>query len=119
MKTLILRHTLTGSRLYLRCAYGFEYRISDMAPLNQTQSVNGAALFRRRAKVEAVRVTRKNIEAVADWCEAEAPFLNYSDEPYIAVPKADNANIGDWVTYDGERFDAYTDHAFEGRYERV
>lgn len=66
-----------------------------------------------RSTREAVQVTAENMEAVAEWCEGTIMKSRYTDEPFIAVAKANIAKPGDWVVKHGSTF-----HTWSSDFER-
>lgn len=76
--------------------------------------------------VEAVRVTDKNIEEVAEWCGGELglaePNRRYIRVSNVSRPLNDRqrqAFVGDWVLRAGNGFKIYTAKAFDRSFEKV
>jgi hypothetical protein len=79
--------------------------------------------------VDAVQVTRENIEEVAKWCMGDIRTQEQGPENesdlYIKVrvyrpltPRQTQAFPGDWVLYAGTGYKVFTDKAFRQSFER-
>ena len=82
--------------------------------------------FQRYARkpfyVEAIRVTRDNLEDVATWCHGDVQTDNWGRHVKVRVHRPLNdrqtkAYPGDWVLYAGTGFKVYTDKAFQKSFE--
>lgn len=83
---------------------------------------------RKPFSVEAIQVTEKNLEDVADWCggEIRTQHVSGGDKRYIKVrvhhPISDRqtrAYIGDWVTRSASGHKVYNDNAFTKSFDPV
>lgn len=87
---------------------------------------------RKSFNVEAVRVTKENIEDVATWCSGEirhtkdVPEDNITSAPYIKVEVAralterqKRGYIGDWILKIGKSFKVYSDKAFKLNFDKT
>lgn len=87
------------------------------------------AYIRKPFEIQAVRVTKDNLEEVASWCKGEV--LTNEDsatkERLIKVEvrnplneKQTRAFVGDWVLHSGSGgYKVYTDQAFRRSFDRV
>jgi hypothetical protein len=73
---------------------------------------------RKTFEVEAVQVTKENINDVADWCDGEIR-LTGDNVPFIKVKvhrplttRQTRAFVGDWILFAGRGFKVYTSKAF-------
>lgn len=82
--------------------------------------------FRRKPfTVEGVRVTKKNMEEVAKWCNGEVK-KNPKGVKHIFVnvhrpmnEKQTMAFVGDWILFQNRGFKIYTQNAFSRNFELV
>jgi hypothetical protein len=79
--------------------------------------------IRKNAVIEAVKVTRRNMKDVAEWCGGEIKNFGVAHGDHIHVPiaksrfnKPDRAYAGDYVMYDADGFKVYSEKAFESSY---
>jgi hypothetical protein len=75
--------------------------------------------------VDAIRVTKDNIEEVARWCQGEI-LTDAEQGPYIKVrvhrpltERQTQAFLGDWVLYAGTGYKVYNPKAFDKSFEKV
>lgn len=80
---------------------------------------------RKPFHIDAVRVTAKNIDQVAQWCNGDVR-TSEENKRYIKVRVHRPANdrqtmgfVGDWVLYAGTGFKVYTHKAFLSSFEKV
>lgn len=72
--------------------------------------------------VDAVQVTKENLDLVAEWCHGDVQKNSFGQFVKVRVHRPLNdrqtqAFPGDWVLYAGTGFKVYTDKAFEKSFE--
>ena len=85
--------------------------------------------IRKPFTAEAVRVTRENVNEIAEWCGGEVRIWKGRkgiEKPYVKVNvkhplgvRQTEGRLGDWVLYANDGFKVYTDKAFRRTYEPV
>jgi hypothetical protein len=86
---------------------------------------------RKPFEIDAVRVSKSNMEEVAGWCGGVIHFVDHAGveknkTAYIKVrveralkENQTRAFVGDWVLKAGKGYKVYTHRAFEACFERV
>src|SRR5687767_10988775 len=82
---------------------------------------------RRSFEVEAIRVTNRNFDEVAEWCGGAIVVGDDKEDTYIKASVAygrterqTRAYVGDWVLKMGQKsFKIYTDKSFRKCFERL
>jgi hypothetical protein len=79
--------------------------------------------LRKPFHVEAVRVTRDNLEEVREWCNGTLE-KDDKNRDYIHVevkhplnPKQEQAYVGDWVLLSASGFKVYTNSAYRNNFD--
>lgn len=92
--------------------------------------VETAKFVRKPFTVDAVQVTRDNMEQVAEWCQGtivtKDPQSGEDITPYIQVrvlrplrEKQTKAYPTNWVLYAGSGYKIYTDKAFKATFDAM
>jgi len=94
-------------------------------------SITTTRYIRKPLHVDAVRITGRNIDEVAAWCQGEVlweetPGGNGTGKKYIRVrvhqPKnvrQTKAFVGDWLLYTDKGYKVYTHKAFQLSFDQV
>jgi hypothetical protein len=86
--------------------------------------------MRKTFFVDAVQVTRENMQEIATWCGGEVartvPKGRKEEVEYVKVrvfrplnERQTMAFKGDWVLYAGTGYKVYSDKAFKGSFEQL
>jgi len=86
----------------------------------QTQKFSRKPLY-----VDAVRVTKDNVQEIADWCDGTVAdpdkprrFIRVHTHRSVTVPKT-RAFVGDWVLKSPIGFRVYSNVAFEKAFDQL
>jgi hypothetical protein len=92
-------------------------------------AVTTTRYIRKPLYVDAVRVTKQNFDAIAEWCQGEIleeDDRNQQEQKFIRVrvhnPKntrQTQAFVGDWILYTERGYKVYTNKAFRGSFDLV
>jgi hypothetical protein len=82
-------------------------------------SVTTTRHIRKPLYVDAVRVTERNFEEIAEWCQGEIRHDEVTGKQYIRIrvhkpwnPRQTQAFVGDWLLYTEKGYKVYTHKAF-------
>lgn len=87
--------------------------------------------IRKPLYVDAVRITQKNFNDIAEWCQGEvmrdeAPTDSGAGKFYIKIrvhnpknPRQTKAFVGDWLLYTERGYKVYTNKAFHSSFDLV
>lgn len=85
-----------------------------------------AQLYRHVREVQAVRLTRRNVEAVCEWVEGEEFFLlDHKRSQGVEFGSAatsslnvQNAQFGQWIVKIGDSFEVWHNEDFKRQFKR-
>jgi hypothetical protein len=92
--------------------------------------VSTVQYIRKPLYVDAVRVTSKNFDEIAEWCQGQVLEDNEADKEsakkYIRVrvhnpinPRQTRAYVGDWILYTEKGYKIYSNQAFRASFDEA